>query len=76
MYAGVPIKVPDWVIGSLTDGGAAELEASRGSPPEPARPKSSTSTRPLRPTITLVGLKSRCTIPARCAAASPRPAWM
>ena len=39
-----------------------------------ARPKSVTSTRPARSTSTLSGLKSRWTMPAACAAASPRPA--
>ena len=37
-----------------------------------ASPKSVTRTRPSRPTRTLSGLKSRCTSPAACAAASPR----
>ena len=39
-----------------------------------ARPKSVTRTRPSPPIRTLSGLKSRCTRPAACAAASPRPA--
>ncbi len=39
-----------------------------------ASPKSRTRTRPSSPTITLDGLKSRWTSPARCAAASPSPA--
>ena len=38
-----------------------------------ASPKSSTHTRPSSP-IKLAGLKSRCTRPPACAAASPRPA--
>src|SRR5690606_24343851 len=40
-----------------------------------ASPKSSTRTRPSGLTSTLSGLKSRCTSPALCAAASPRPAF-
>ena len=47
---------------------APSLPASRASP------KSMTRTRPSWPTMTLSGLKSRCTRPARCAAASPSPA--
>ena len=39
-----------------------------------ASPKSSTRTRPSLPIITLSGLKSRWTRPARCAASMPRPA--
>ena len=39
-----------------------------------ARPKSVTRARPSAPMSTLSGLKSRCTRPAACAAASPRPA--
>lgn len=40
-----------------------------------ARPKSLTRTRPSTPISTFSGLKSRCTSPARWAAASPWPAW-
>ena len=39
-----------------------------------ASPKSMTRTWLSRPTMTLSGLKSRCTRPLSCAAASPRPA--
>ncbi|MCB9748871.1 MAG: hypothetical protein H6713_02565 [Myxococcales bacterium] len=39
-----------------------------------ASPKSITRTRPSSPSITLSGLKSRCTSPAAWAAASPRAA--
>ena len=45
----------------------------RTSPVPRASPKSVTSTRPSRLRSTLCGLKSRCTSPAACAAASPRP---
>jgi len=41
-----------------------------------ASPKSLTAARPLRSTSTFSGLKSRCTTPAACAAASPRPTAM
>ena len=41
-----------------------------------ASPKSMTRTWLSRPTMTLSGLKSRCTSPFSCAAASPRPAAM
>ena len=41
-----------------------------------ASPKSSTRARPSWPTSTLSGLKSRWTMSAWCAAASPAPAWM
>ena len=40
----------------------------------PAMPKSVMRTRPSSPTSMLAGLMSRCTSPAACAAASPRPA--
>ena len=52
---------------------ANEPVSSRSSRSRRARPKSMTRTEPSLPTITFCGLKSRCTIPAACAAASPRP---
>ena len=58
MYAGVPASSP----------GSPVSRADRASP------KSVTRTRPSSPTSTLSGLKSRWTMPAACAAASPRPA--
>ena len=53
------------VDGSTTSAASAMPRAS---------PKSVTITRPSSLRSTLCGLKSRCTSPAACAAASPRPA--
>src|SRR5688572_20846330 len=52
---------------SIASGSIESLPMSRASP------KSVTSTRPSLPMSTLSGLKSRCTRPAACAAARPRP---
>ena len=41
-----------------------------------AKPKSSTFTEPFSVTRMLPGLRSRCTIPAACAAASASAIWM
>ena len=49
------------------------VPAGREGPSARAIPKSATTTRPSRPMRTFSGLKSRWTIPAACAAASPRP---
>jgi hypothetical protein len=84
MYAGVPSSEPVWVsptselgvpvavalpIGRVTSSaGGSEDSASRASP------KSVTTIRPSRLRSTLWGLKSRWTMPAAWAAASPRPA--
>ncbi len=53
---------------------ATETAGSSTSREGRASPKSSTFTCPSAAIITLCGLKSRCTSPAACAAASPRPA--
>ena len=89
MYAGVPITVPAAVIdcsserppvirGALLARSSAVASSSTASAPctPRASPKSSTRTRSSAPTMTLSGLKSRCTSPAAWAACSPRPAWM
>ena len=75
-----------WVaVGSMTAArssrstGPSAAGASRSRPgaePQRARPKSMTRTWPLLDTMTLSGLKSRCTRSLSCAAASPRPAAM
>ena len=80
MYGGVPMTEPASVSGldsAAVDAAADELSiesVSEGSAPPRASPKSSTRARPSTPTSTLPGLKSRCTIPAAWAAASPRAA--
>jgi hypothetical protein len=80
MYAGVPSTAPVLVTdagATCADFASASLVArpsSVASSASRASPKSVTRTPPSRPTITFWGLKSRCTTPAACAAASPRPA--
>jgi len=84
MYAGVPITAPAAVtVASSPVGSDGVLRCKMPDSPGAtapsgaaarANPKSITITRPSLPTITLSGLKSRCTRPARCAAHSPRPA--
>src|SRR6266702_510588 len=56
MYQGEPTMMP--------------LAVSFGSPCSWAIPKSPSQTLPSSPTMTLAGLTSRCTMPARCAASS------
>ena len=68
MYAGVPSTAP--VV--VSSWGSSPPRASPRT--ASARPKSPTCTDPSAATSTLSGLKSRCTTPARCAAASPSPA--
>ncbi|MFT3771252.1 MAG: hypothetical protein QM820_38040 [Minicystis sp.] len=58
----------------LRSSAAAAARPAAGSA-SAAMPKSATRARPSSPTSTLSGLKSRCTSPASCAAASPHPAW-
>ena len=90
MYAGVPTISESRRVGEVSGGGrgpgatgpsvrcgdpvGAFASSGGRSCVERARPKSLTRTRPSRPISTLSGLKSRCTIPAPCAASSPRPA--
>ena len=74
MYAGVPTTAPAMVSSPSTlacgdDGSSTSWAPSIGR----TRPKSVTQTRPSLPMRTLSGLKSRCTRPAACAAASPAP---
>ena len=74
MDAGVPISAPVPVMrGPRSAPDTASPSPSR-SPAPRAMPKSTTLTTSFAPIMTLVGLKSRCTSPASCAAASPRPA--
>ncbi len=61
MYLTVPATLPD----AVTVVPSAAIAAS---------PKSPTRARPSRSTRTFSGLKSRCTIPSRCAATRPCPA--
>ena len=73
MYPTVPITIPGSVAGTsvgpslsaplapLPDCGCASF----------AKPKSRILTSPSSPTITFSGFRSRCTIPAPCALASP-----
>ena len=80
MYAGVPSSAPVFVTTRARPPPPPPRRrrspAARRPPPQRSRasPKSVTRTRPSRPTSTFSGLKSRCTRPAACAAASPRPA--
>ncbi len=84
MYAGVPSSAPSAVMrrsSALAVSELAELVSASpgvsgrdGPRPSPAIPKSSTRARPSRPTITLLGLKSRWMSPASWAACRPRPA--
>ncbi len=79
MYAGVPTTAPAAVSGvSSKSGDSPGLGGAAGSSAAPstarASPKSVTRARPSSSMRTLSSLKSRCTIPAACAAASPRPA--
>ncbi len=83
MYAGVPKNAPLLVSGSESalgvEGPGSNLGGTVGALPSRssvarASPKSSTLTRPSLAMSTLSGLKSRCTRPAACAAASPLPA--
>ena len=76
MYGTVPATTPVavsreiWGVGSVAAlGSGSTRHKSRR-----ASPKSATLTTPSLRTSTLAGLKSRCTRPTRCAAASPRPA--
>src|SRR5258705_464008 len=73
MYAGVPMRAPAAVRSAGIEGGISGTPASVVSAAR-ATPKSATRTRPSAPMRTFSGLKSRCTRPARCAAARPRPA--
>ena len=68
MYAAVPRMMPAPVRASPV-GSSVWLEAAEGSLSF-ASPKSSTFTAPPDPTITLAGLRSRCTMPLAWAAAS------
>ncbi len=69
MYPTVPITIPGrvgspaavWRLDTSSDSGVTSL----------ANPKSRIFANPCLETITLAGFKSRCTIPAACAAASP-----
>jgi len=72
MYAGVPTIEPARVT-SIDDESAAPGSGARSALSR-ARPKSATRGRSSSPTSTLSGLKSRCTMPAACAAARPSPA--
>ena len=76
IYAGVPTVVPVRVrsVASASVRGRGPSLVISSTCCTRTSPKSITSTRPPSPTITLSGLKSRCTSPLRCAAASPRPA--
>ena len=78
MYAGVPTATPVWVSFCSTleirCGSVSSWSSEDVAPSLRASPKSTTFTRPSAPHSTLLGLKSRCTKPARWAAASPRPA--
>jgi hypothetical protein len=86
MYAGVPSSEPVAVIpvselgvlsGNATPVGSDRVDsrcAGRSTWASRASPKSVTTIRPVRLRSTLCGLKSRCTMPAAWAAASPRPA--
>jgi len=69
MYAAVPRMMPAAVIAGVVmvgNGGAVTGPVSAIF----ARPKSSTFTVPSVRTFTFAGFKSRCTMPASCAAAS------
>ena len=76
MYWNVPITVPCSVIGrSLSSIVSSEdMPLIAPEPPVLARPKS-TSLAPALVIITLPGLRSRCTMPRRCAASSPEAIW-
>jgi hypothetical protein len=83
MYCGVPMASPTSCAraSSPPRSGAASTSPERdasscsAAPASRASPKSITYTRPVLERSTLVGLKSRCTSPTRCAATSPSPAW-
>ena len=66
MYAGVPIVCP------IIVNGAEVVRSPPASPSETrlAIPKSRTFTEPDDPIMMLLGFRSRCTIPASCAALS------
>ena len=72
---GVPLDsaVPG-ASGGRTDAAIGSRRIGSSTWASRASPKSVTTIRPCRLRSTLCGLKSRCTMPAACAAASPRPA--
>jgi len=76
----MPVNGPGVLVGNAIIraelGSVASSCAGRSAWASRARPKSVTTIRPCRLRSTLCGLKSRWTMPAAWAAASPRPAAM
>ena len=60
MYDGVPSATPAWVSSGPRSGVGVSLAGS-ASPRRLASPQSTTTVSPYGPTITLEGLRSRCT---------------
>ncbi len=80
MYAAVPMIMPTAEAGRASVG-AFDMDAERGSSLESslqalARPKSRTFTFPSGVIITLPGLRSRWTIPLRCASSRATATWV
>ena len=74
MYPTVPMTMPGRV-GSPTAVFSAETSWSSGVTSF-ARPKSRILAKPCLETMTFCGFRSRCTIPAACAAARPSAIWV
>ncbi len=80
MYTGVPMISPARVSCTPSDSRWVLMvrseSASSGASMRFASPQSSTRTSPNSPTITLSGLRSRCTMPWRWAKAMVSQTWL